>query len=73
MATPDNHGFYRVRNKGVKGSHVWSTRVYDPERHTIHPGPASDCYGHALPPKLRTQLPTPAATDAAENEQETAE
>lgn len=50
MAKPDQWGRYRVRAKGAK-SGIWSTRNYRADRHEIVPGPASDTYGAALPPK----------------------
>lgn len=52
MATnPDEHGRYRVRSKTAPSLGVWSTRVYDPERHALVANAhASDSYGNALPP-----------------------
>lgn len=48
---PDQYGRYRVRRKGDKQSPSWSTRLYDPEKHVIVSGPASDSYGAAWPSK----------------------
>lgn len=53
---PDKHGRYRVRRKGDTNSPAWSTRNFDPEKHVIVPGPASDTYGAAWPPKLHRRL-----------------
>ncbi|MGN8762608.1 hypothetical protein [Oribacterium sp. HCP3S3_B9] len=72
MPTPDAAGWYRVRRKGDPTSPVWSTRVYDQETESIHPGRASDIYGEALPPKLHATLAvapeTPESTPNDEGE-----
>ena len=63
---PDKHGWYRVRDKTNRRSGSWSSRLYNPATMTIHPGPASDIYGAALPPKAWQETPaTNAADDAA--------
>ena len=53
---PDQHGRYRVRRKGDTSSPQWSTRNFDPEKHVIVSGPASDSYGAAWPPKPHRRL-----------------
>ena len=45
-----------VRRKGDTSSPAWSTRIFNPDRHVIVSGPASDTYGQALPPKLSRRL-----------------
>lgn len=62
--TPDQHGRYRVRRKGDPQSPSWSTRIYNPDKHVIVPGDASDTYGAALPPgeQGRTVLDPPLQT-----------
>ena len=62
MPHPDAYGRYRVRRKGDSASPAWSTRNFNPERHVVIPGPASDTYGNALPDKPSRRLdPEPAA------------
>ena len=53
---PDEHGRYRVRRKGDTRSGAWSTRHFDPERHVIVSGRASDTYGNAWPEKPHRRL-----------------
>ena len=69
MPTPDDYGRYRVRHKGDTASPAWSTRTFNPDRHVIVPGDASDTYGNALPPKpirrLAIESPEPEAASAA--------
>lgn len=54
--TPDEYGRYRVRRKGDTSAPAYSTPRFDPARHVIMPGPASDIYGAALPPKPSRRL-----------------
>lgn len=65
---PDEHGRFRVRRKGDTSSPAWSTRRFDPVKHVTVPGPASDTYGAALPPKPHRRLdaapPVPAPPPA---------
>ena len=61
---PDQYGRYRVRRKGDTTSPAWSTRNFNPEKHVIVPGPASDTYGAAWPPKPHRRLDTPVETSA---------
>ena len=63
---PDKHGRYRVRRKGDTASPAWSTRNFNPDKHVIAPGPASDTYGSAWPPKISRRLPLPAEVEASE-------
>jgi len=53
---PDEHGRYRVRRKGDTQSSAWSTSRFDPDRHVIVAGPASDTYGNAWPTKPHRRL-----------------
>ena len=55
MPTPDRFGRFRVRAKSGH-SGIWSTRNFNPKLHEIVPGPASDTYGAALPPKPHVEL-----------------
>lgn len=62
--TPDRYGRFRVRPKGRTDATAYSTNAFDPDRHVLVPGPASDIYGKALPPKRFQRLevqdaPTP--------------
>lgn len=77
MPAPDDYGRYRVRRKGDTASPAWSTRIFNPDRHVIVSGDASDTYGNALPPKLSRRLaiesPEPeaaAAPDVTPTEEE---
>lgn len=66
---PDEHGRYRVRRKGDTQSGAWSTRLFDPDRHVVVAGPASDTYGNAWPEKPHRRLffePAPENVDLSE-------
>ena len=66
MPQPDKYGRYRVRRKGDTASPAWSTRIFNPDRHVIVSGPASDTYGSAWPPKYSRRLPVEPMVDASE-------